>query len=155
YEAPDGQDWVLMLQKPTARKTRVGLVQQRWHINGTVTYRGTRAEGLLMNARMVNAVFEDRKREDFDPEANSDRVVAKIPEYTAHGVRAFTVCLQGGMPGYEGALNSALEPDGSLRDSYMKRVARVIEACERNGAVVILGCYYQRQDQVLRDEEAV
>ncbi len=32
---------------------------------------------------------------------------------------------------------------------------RAIEACDRNGAVVILGCFYQRQDQILRDENAV
>ena len=38
------------------------------------------------------------------------------------------------MPGYEGALNSAFEPDGSLRDSYLRRVRRVIEACDRHGA---------------------
>ncbi len=31
----------------------------------------------------------------------------------------------------------------------------MIEACDRCGAAVILGCYYQRQDQVLRDERAV
>ena len=42
-----------------------------------------------------------------------------------------------------------------MRDSYLQRVQRVIEACDRNGAVVILGCYYQRQDQVLKDEDAV
>src|SRR5262249_18381436 len=59
------------------------------------------------------------------------------------------------MPGYEGALNSAFEPDGSLRRSYLARVARVIEACDRAGRVVILGCFYQRQDQVLADEAAV
>jgi hypothetical protein len=28
-------------------------------------------------------------------------------------------------------------------------------ACDREGAVVILGCYYQRQDQILKDEDAV
>jgi hypothetical protein len=59
------------------------------------------------------------------------------------------------MPGYEGALNSAFNPDGSLRESYLRRVRRVIEACNRQGAAVILGCYYQRQDQVLKDEDAV
>src|SRR5262249_12821629 len=32
---------------------------------------------------------------------------------------------------------------------------RVIEACDRAGLVVILGCFYQRQDQVLADEAAV
>jgi hypothetical protein len=31
----------------------------------------------------------------------------------------------------------------------------VIDACDRNGAVVILGSYYQRQDQILKDEAAV
>jgi CubicO group peptidase (beta-lactamase class C family) len=127
----------------------------RWFLNDEVTYRGTKAEGLLMNVRMVNAVFEDRRRPDFDPEANTDEFMAQIPDYVAHGVRAFTVCLQGGSTGYEGAVNSAFTPDGSLRDSYLQRVRRVIEACDRNGAAVILGCFYQRQDQILKDEAAV
>ena len=35
------------------------------------------------------------------------------------------------------------------------RVRRVIDACAQHGAVVILGCYYQRQDQILTDEAAV
>ncbi|MBM4028812.1 MAG: DUF1593 domain-containing protein, partial [Planctomycetes bacterium] len=102
-----------------------------------------------------NATFEDRRRDDFDPDANTDAFLAQLPDYVAHGVRGFTLCLQGGMPGYEGALNSAFEADGSLRDSYLRRVQRVIEACDRHGAVVILGCYYQRQDQVLKDDAAV
>lgn len=138
-----------------AGRTRVSIVGGRWHLNGAVTYPGTRAEGLLMNARMVNAVFEDTKRTDFDPEANTDEFIRHIPDYVKHGVRAFTLSLQGGMPGYEGALNSAFNPDGSLREAYLARVRRVIEACDRHGAAVILSCYYQRQDQVLKDEEAV
>jgi hypothetical protein len=59
------------------------------------------------------------------------------------------------MPGYEGALNSAFEPDGALRASYLARARRVIEACDRAGLVVILGCFYQRQDQVLTDQAAL
>ena len=59
------------------------------------------------------------------------------------------------MPGYEGALNSAFNPDGTLRESYLARMSRVVEACDRQGVVVILGCYYQRQDQILQDEDAV
>lgn len=136
-------------------RTRVGIVGDKWHINGVVTYPGAKAEGLLMNVRMVNAVFEDRNRPDFDPDANTNRFIAQVPDYVAHGVRAFTVNLQGGFPGYEGAMNSAFNPDGSLRESYLKRVRRVIEACNRQGAVVILGCYYQRQDQILKDADAV
>jgi Peptidase family M23/PKD domain len=136
-------------------RTRVSIHQDHWRINGRPTDGGTRAEGLLMNARMVNAIFEDRRRPDFDPEANTDRFLEKIPDYAAHGVRAFTVGLQGGTPGYEGALNSAFAPDGSLREPYLARARRVVEACDRQGLVVILGCYYQRQDQVLADETAV
>ena len=96
-------------------QTRVEIVDGRWHLNGQVTYPGAKAEGLLMNVRMVNAVFEDAKRKDFDPEANTEEFLAVIPDYVAHGVRAFTIGLQGGFPGYEGAVNSAFAADGSLR----------------------------------------
>jgi hypothetical protein len=120
-----------------------------------LTYPAGEAEGLLMNARMVNAVFEDKGRPDFGADENANEFIARIPEYVGRGIRAFTVNLQGGFPGYEGAVNSAFNPDGSLRTDYMHRVRRVIEACDRSGVVVILGCYYQRQDQILTDEKAV
>jgi CubicO group peptidase (beta-lactamase class C family) len=137
------------------RRTRVSIKDTRWHLNGHLTYPAAQAEGLLMNVRMVNAVFEDRKRPDFDADGNTDEFIAAIPDYVAHGVRAFTVNLQGGAPGYEGAVNSAFNPDGSLRKGYLQRVRRVIEACDRSGVAVILGCYYQRQDQILKDAQAV
>src|SRR5262249_5984311 len=140
---------------PFAPRTRVSLREARWYINDEPTNRGTRAEGLLMNVRMVNAVFEDRHRPDLDPAAITDRFLASLPEYAAPRVNASAINLQGGMPGYEGALNAAFEPDGSLREPYLARVARVIEACDRAGLVVILGCFYQRQDQVLAGEAAV
>src|SRR5262245_33220968 len=107
---------------PFAARTRVSLVSDRWRINDEPTYRGGRAEGLFMTGRMGNSWFEDRHRPAFDPEANTNRFLAHLPEYAAHGVRAITICLQGGMPGYEGALNSAFDPDGSLRPSYLSRV---------------------------------
>jgi hypothetical protein len=136
-------------------RTRVGLRDGRWTFNDRPTNPGGAAEGLLMNVRMVNAVFEDRRKPDFDPEANTDRFIARIAEYAAQGVNAFTICLQGGMPGYEGAVNSAFEPDGRLRPDYLARVERVIRACDRHGVAVILGLYYQRQSAVLRDAAAV
>jgi len=39
---------------------------------------GTKAEGLLMNVRMVNAIFEDQRRPDFSPEASTDKFIARI-----------------------------------------------------------------------------
>lgn len=140
---------------PALGATQVSIEGQSWFINGKPTNPGTPAEGLLMNVRMVNATFEDRRRPDFNAEANADRFVEKIPVYAAHGVNAFTLNLQGGMPGYEGAVNSAFEPDGTLRPDYLRRVERVIRACDSNGVVVILGLYYQRQSKILRDETAI
>lgn len=137
------------------RKTRVSIRKDKWLINGKLTYEGAPAEGLLMNVRMVNATFEDRKKPEFDSTENLDRFLEALPRYVAHGVRAFTFNLQGGMPGYEGAVNSAFNPDGTHRPRYLKRIERVIDACDRHGCVVILGCFYQRQDQILTDEKAV
>ncbi len=140
---------------PAARFTRVSIERGRWQINGVVTYPAAPAEGLLLNVRMVNAVFEDTNRPEFCAHRNTQEFLSALPDYAAHGVLAFTISLQGGMPGYEGAVNTAFAPDGTLRPGYFDRVARVIEACDRLGLVVILSCFYQRQDQRLADEEAV
>jgi len=137
------------------RRTVVSIDRMRWLINGQVTYPGSPAEGLLMNVRMVNSTFEDLNREDFDPETNTDRFLKRLPDYVAHGIRAITLNLQGGHAGYEGARNSAFDVDGALRDRPLARIKRVIEACDSRGVVVIVGCFYQRQDQILRDERAV
>ena len=144
-----------LLRDAVERKTQVSIKKDQWFLNNAVTYEGAKAEGSLMNVRMVNAVFEDTKKPDFDADANTDRFLRALPEYAECGVRAFTINLQGGMPGYEGAVNSAFKPDGTLRTEYLLRVRRVIEACDRSGLVVILGCYYQRQDQILKDNDAV
>ena len=69
---------------------------ERWYLNGEITYRGSRAEGLLLNARIVNSVLEDQCKPGFDPEANTNRFLAHLPEYAAHGIRAFGLVV---MPG--------------------------------------------------------
>ena len=87
----------------STRATEVSLRSGQWLINGEVTYPGATAEGLLMNVRMVNSVFEDLNPKTcpkgFDPDANTTAFIARIPDYVASGVRAFTVNLQGGGPG--------------------------------------------------------
>ncbi|NLX12948.1 MAG: glycoside hydrolase family 5 protein [Phycisphaerales bacterium] len=132
-------------------QTKVSIEGGRWLINGRPTHPDSASEGLLMNVRMVNSVYEDIGRAgadllgDFDPQENTRRFIARIGEYAEAGVAAFTISLQGGMSGYEGAINTAFNPDGSLREPYMRRVAQVIEACDAKGVVVILSCFYQRQ----------
>ncbi|MCA9196344.1 MAG: hypothetical protein KDA87_02360 [Planctomycetales bacterium] len=142
-------------QATLANETRVIIREGRWMLGDSAINSGTPAEGLLMNVRMVNCTFEDLGRIDFDPEANTNQFIAKIPEYKSQGVNAFTLCLQGGMPGYEGAINSAFTANGELRTEYVRRVERVIRACDQQGLAVILGCFYQRQDQQFQDEAAI
>lgn len=145
----------LMVEAVIPRETRLEIRGRDWYLEGRITHEGNQPEGLLMNVRMVNSTFEDRLRLEFDPEANTNRFLRWLWDYAAHGVRAFTLNLQGGMPGYEGGLNSAYNPDGSLRFEYMARIRRVLDACREHGVAVILGCFYQRQDQHLQDADAV
>src|SRR5690606_38559537 len=130
-------------------RTRVSIRDGFWAINDELTYSGTFVEGLLLNVRMVNATFEDRNEatrpKGFDADANTQRFHTELPRYVDAGVLAFTLNPQDGMPGYEGALTAAFDPNGPLRASYLARVEKVIEACDRLGAVVILACFYQRQ----------
>lgn len=139
------------VMKNEMRETVVSIRGDKWYYNGNVINPGSPAEGLLMNVRMVNAVFEDRglktpeRYKGFSPAMNTDAFISMIPEYVSSGVNAFTISLQGGTPGYEGAVNTAFNADGSLRTDYMERVEKVISACNKNRAVVILTCFYQRQ----------
>jgi hypothetical protein len=109
------------------KQTRIAVEKDRWYLNGGLIYLSTQAEGLLMNVRMVNAIFEDKARSGFDANENTSEFIKKIPVYVAHGIRAFTISLQGGFPGYEGAVNSAFNPDGSLHRLYTTS-----EACYRS-----------------------
>ncbi|MEZ6122502.1 MAG: serine hydrolase [Planctomycetaceae bacterium] len=136
-------------------QTEVAISGTRWLVNGRPVNQGTACEGLLMNVRMVNATFEDQHKPEFNAGKNSEELIAQLPDYAAHGVNAITLNLQGGMPGYEGAVNSAFNADGSLRQEPLGRVERVLRACDQHGIIVILGLYYQRQSRILRDESAV
>jgi predicted permease len=143
-------------------------------INGRPTYpgrywRGLKIEGLLMNARLVQGLFDDRNLETrtrwsypdgpWDPERNTAEFVAAMPDWRAHGLAGFTINLQGGSPeGYSREQpwhNSGFERDGTLRDDYARRLERVCDEADRLGMAVILGLFYFGQDQRLADESAV
>ncbi|HSI78761.1 MAG TPA: hypothetical protein VK957_22900, partial [Lunatimonas sp.] len=157
---------VVSCQLPENRDTltQISIDGDKWHINGEITNPGSPAAGLLMNVRMVNAVFEDRgngwkKQVDaFDPDENTQTFINHIPEYVDLGVNAFVISLQGGLPGYEGAINTAFEPEGKLRNSYLDRVAKVIMQADKHGAAIILSCFYQRQrdhEYALKNKQAI
>lgn len=156
-------------------KTAVSITLDAFYINGEITYpgrfyQGNKIEGLLLNSRMVQGIFDDRNPDtvhrwaypdtgEWDAERNTREFLAAMPEWRAHGVLAFTINLQGGSPeGYSRAQpwhNSAIESDGSLNPDYMSRLARILDRADELGMVVILGYFYFGQDRQLTDETAV
>lgn len=156
-------------------QTTVAIRGEDFWINGAPTYAGRswnghRIEGLLLNARMVQAIFDDLNPDtrtrwaypdtgEWDPERNVKEFLAMLPVYRQHGLLAVTVNLQGGSPeGYSRAQpweNSAFSADGELRPAYANRLQRVIDTADKCGMVVIVGYFYQGQDERLRDETAV
>jgi hypothetical protein len=162
------------------RHTEVLIVGEQFHINGSPTYEGQvwttsyggeyPVEGLLMNARLVQGVFDDLNPDtrgqwiypdtnEWDPDRNTQEFINAMASWREHGLLGFTLNLQGGCPyGYcrdQPWDNSAFDPDGSLRDDFMDRTAKIIDRADELGMVVILGYYYFGQDMNLIDEEAV
>ncbi len=98
----------------TARKTTVSIDGDRWLINGEPThpgrkYRGWKIEGLLLNSRMANGLFDDANkltrplwaypdRGEWDPERNVGELIAMLPTYRSHGMTGLPVNLQGASP---------------------------------------------------------
>ncbi len=173
--AAAGSDGAIAGPGPRERHTAVAISGDAFLINGEPTYKGRvwkgrKVEGLLLNARLVQGIFDDRNPETvklwaypdtgkWDAERNTREFIAAMPEWRRHGLLAFTINLQGGSPqGYSKAQpwhNSAFEADGSLRGDYTARLSRIIDRADELGMVVVLGCFYFGQDQRLRDEAAV
>ena len=144
-------------------KTELAVDGTRFIINGRPTYegvmwRGVPVEGLLLNSRMIQGVFDDENpatRElwrypdtgRWDPDRNTDELCAALPEYRAHGLLAVTVGLQGGgsvyTPDvYETFECSAFEAGGEFRKPFFDRLLRVLRAADECGMVVIVNMFY-------------
>jgi len=156
--------------------TEIAIDGTKWLINGKPTYEGRQwnghtIEGLLFNSRMVQAVFDDRNPDtrelwaypdtgEWDPDRNTDEVCAHLPEYRDHGLLAVTVGLQGGgsiytPEVYDNYVNSAYRPDGSFRQPYFDRLARVLGAADDCGMAVIVNYFYWKQARRIEYDETL
>ncbi|MFW5870333.1 MAG: hypothetical protein ACOCVL_01570 [Candidatus Sumerlaeota bacterium] len=156
--------------------TKLEIQDTQFYIDGEVTYKGREfegraIEGLLMNSRMIQALFDDENPETreywkypdtgvWDPDRNTDEFCAALPEYRRHGLLAVTVGLQGGGSIYNDAvypnyINSAFRPDGSLKKPYFDRLLRILEAADKIGMVVIVSYFYVRQIPRIPDDDVV
>jgi hypothetical protein len=162
--------------RPFARRTEVAIRGDSFLINDRPTYegrswKGRSIEGLLLNARMVQGIFDDVNPETrsrwaypdtkvWDPERNTREFLAAMPLWRDHGLLAFTINLQGGSPQSPAQArqtwhNSAITAEGELRPDYLDRLSRILDRADRLGMAVILGLFYFGQDERLKDEAAV
>jgi len=175
----DRRSFLTLLAAPAlsaaSRRTTVSIDNDRFMINGKPTYpgrqyKGMRIEGLLMNSRMVQGIFDDLNPETrsrwaypdtkrWDPDRNTREFVAAMPEWRSFGLLAFTINLQGGSPeGYSRVQpwhNSAFGSDGSLRPDYMSRLESILDRADELGMVAIVSLFYAGQDQRLESDDAV
>ena len=143
-------------------------------INGQLTYEeidasNEAARGLLFNARFIQGIFDDREAPErfarygfptWNAEAQTDRLIAALPEWHRYGLRAFTVGLQGGGPCFtinnHTIHNNPFGADGvELDPAYATRLDRLIRAADDAGMVVIVSYFYGDQTRWLHDGRAV
>ncbi len=156
-------------------RTSVAIDREQFRINGKPTYegrsyKGMKIEGLLMNSRMVQGIYDDLNPSTrtkwaypdtgkWDPERNTREFIAAMPEWKKHGLLSFTINLQGGSPeGYSKQQpwnTSGVNADGSLRKDFMGRLARILDKADELGMVPIVGIFYFGQDQFVKDEAAI
>lgn len=162
-------------EQPRTR-TEIGIQGTRWLINGAPANPGSRSEGTLQSARLVQGVWDDENTSSrhlwdysdgpWDPERNLAGLIAAMPTYAAHGLNAITLSLQGGsptrggLPGgtWEGTnqtpVATAFTTDGAFKEAWRSRAARAIEAADAQGLVVILTVLYFGQAHRFDDEAA-
>ncbi len=163
------------LLSAASSKTKVEIRGNQFFVNGQPTYKGRtykghKIEGLLMNSRMVQGIFDDKNpatvtkwaypdTKKWDANRNVNEFLAAMPLWRKQGLLSFTVNLQGGSPeGYSKSQpwhTSGIAPDGGLLPDFMARLERILDRADQLGMVPIVGYFYFGQDQVLKDEAAV
>ena len=121
--------------------TEISIEGDKFLVNGIptnekVTFRGVSIEGLMMNSRMANAVFDDDNEftrhlwaytdnEKWDADRNTNELVEMLPTYMSKGLSCINVNLQGASPlGYYKS-----NPDG-LSDLMTRIQAKFPDAIE-------------------------
>ena len=165
---------ITLAQSKNKQQTVVGIQGEKFLINGQPTYpgrywEGNKIEGLLLNSRMVQGIFDDLnpntavnwKYPDtgkWDADRNTNEFIKSMDDWHSKGLIAFTINLQGGSPrgyGNEGWINSAINPKGEVRPEYMARLEKILNRANEKGMVVILGIYYFGQDEFMENEAAI
>eukprot|EP01120_Amphizonella_sp_Union-15-10_P005040 TRINITY_DN1577_c0_g3_i2.p1 TRINITY_DN1577_c0_g3~~TRINITY_DN1577_c0_g3_i2.p1 ORF type:complete len:345 (+),score=60.74 TRINITY_DN1577_c0_g3_i2:117-1151(+) len=151
--------------------TSVSINGTDWYLDGKVTYQNSKAQGLLLNARLIQAAFDDVNASTvhnwyypdtnrWDPLRNTEEFIGNLSTFYNYGLRLFTVGMQGGAPIGGGPnqpwIVTAFNPDGSLKPDWLSRLDSIIRKADSIGFVVILQYFYVGQDErILTDHDVV
>lgn len=153
-------------------KTNLSIKGRDFYINGKPVYDEINgkpsSKGLLMNARFIQAIFDDnsdRKRFNrfnkiFDADTNTDEFITALPKWYEYGLRAITVGIQGGMPVFTIDIrtidNNPFGSDGmSFDEAYAKRLDKIIRAADSLGMVIIVNILYWAQSLRFNNDDAL
>lgn len=156
-------------------KTKLAIDGEKFLVNGNLVYSEIpkspkSVHGLLMNARFIQAIFDDRSeperfarfgRSEYDADQHTEELIEALPEWYAHGLRAITIGLQGGGPvftigDWRSIDNNPFSADGLHFDkAYEDRMHRLIQAADEIGMIIIVSIFYQAQIHRLNDGKAV
>lgn len=157
-------------------KTNYQIQGRDFLINGKKTYseipqNDPACHGLLFNARFIQGLFQDVNKANaehynrfgkvFDPEINTDELIAALPQWYNIGLRAFTIGLMGGGPcmSYKdwGTLKfGSFSPDGRSFDPAVRtRLEKVLKAADELGMLVIVSFLYHGQFRYFNNDEAI
>jgi hypothetical protein len=133
-----------------------------------------KTKGALLLVNAVHGLFDDAWLTEvkFDPDANTDALIAALDLYHAHGVNGLFVSLQGFDQPYpessgiarsgraedgkqKGSLVSAFSPSGELDPAWMARLERLLSAADKLGMVVCLTYFTPGQDEALESDQAI
>ena len=127
--------------------------------DGVIINQGSDAEGLIMNARLVQATVDhDEQAPNWNPESNTNNFVAELPAMAAHGLNAITINCQGGLyrrSAQEAYDAGAFNANGTLRTDHASRILRAVTGMLDNGIIPVVGIFYFRQDQILTNASAL
>ena len=153
--------------------TVLSIKEDRFLINGSLTYseiKGCPAScnGLLMNARFIQGIFNDKNNIDrynrfgrtFNVKNNTEQLINALPLWYSYGLRAITVGFQGGGACFtidnKSVKNTPFSEDGNIEDvSYFDRMDKIIKAADSLGMIVIVSAFYVGQARFLKNNKAV
>lgn len=145
--------------------SRLSIVGNKLQLDNVFINNGTKAEGLLINSRMIQGIsdgftsfpYPDTKK--WDANRNVEEFIVNMEHWKNGGLNGFTIGLQGGGPTSntkkQSHKNSAFNSDGSLKPDYMKRLDLVLRESNRLDMIVIISLFYQSQVSILSSHENI